>query len=136
MVCNGEIDNHHELRAWLARRGRVVEQAVDIAVIPGLYLELGESFVERLVGVFAIALWDPSHSRLLLARDPAGERSLFFAVEKETVTFASEISALVSADKLRLTLCPSALHEYLRTGVFLAPISPFVEVQKVLPAGN
>jgi asparagine synthase (glutamine-hydrolysing) len=134
VVCNGEIDNHYELRAWLARRGRVVKQAVDIAVIPGLYLELGEAFVERLVGVFAIAVWDPRHSRLLLARDRAGERSLFFAVEKGNVTFASEISALASEGKLRLTLCPSALHEYLRIGVFLAPMSPFVEVQKVLPA--
>ena len=134
VVCNGEIDNHHELRAWLARRGRVVKQAVDIAVIPGLYLELGEAFVERLVGVFAIAVWDPRHSRLSLARDRAGERSLFFAVEKGNVTFASEISALASGGKLRLTLCSSALREYLRIGVFLAPMSPFVEVQKVLPA--
>jgi asparagine synthase (glutamine-hydrolysing) len=134
VVCNGEIDNHHELRAWLARRGRVVKQGVDIAVIPGLYLELGEAFVERLVGVFAIAVWDPRHSRLLLTRDRAGERSLFFAVEEGTVTFASEISPLALEGKLRLTVCPSALREYLRIGVFLAPMSPFVEVQKVLPA--
>src|SRR5260370_314111 len=53
-VCNGEIDNHQELRRWLESRGRTVELATDIAVIPGLYLELGESFVERLVGVFAV----------------------------------------------------------------------------------
>jgi len=134
VVCNGEIDNHHELRGWLAQRGRVVKQAVDIAVIPSLYLELGEGFVERLVGVFSLAVWDPRHSRLLLARDRGGERSLFFTLEKESVTFASEISALASGGKLRLTLCPSALREYLRTGVFLAPMSPFVEVQKVSPA--
>jgi len=50
VACNGEIDNHHELRAWLADRGRNVAQATDVAVIPGLYLELGEAFVERLVG--------------------------------------------------------------------------------------
>ena len=134
VVCNGEIDNHHELRAWLARRGRVVKQGVDIAVIPGLYLELGEAFVERLVGVFAIAVWDLRHSRLLLARDRAGERSLFFTVDKGNVAFASEISPLALEGNLRLTVCPSALREYLRTGVFLAPTSPFVEVQKVLPA--
>src|SRR5215831_11874116 len=58
-VCNGEIDNHQELRAWLAERGRPVRQATDVAVIPGLYLELGEAFVGRLIGAFAIALWDP-----------------------------------------------------------------------------
>lgn len=134
VVCNGEIDNHQELRAWLAERGRIVKQAVDIAVIPELYLELGEAFVERLVGVFAIAVWDPRHSRLLLARDRAGERSLFFAVKNETVAFATEVSALVSEGTFQPTLCPTALCEYLQTGVFLAPNSPFTEVQKVLPA--
>ena len=46
-VCNGEIDNHKELRAWLAERGRPVQQATDVAVIPGLFLELGEAFASR-----------------------------------------------------------------------------------------
>lgn len=133
VVCNGEIDNHQELRVWLAQRGRIVKQAVDIAVIPSLYLELGEAFVERLVGVFAIAVWDPRNSRLLLARDRAGERSLFFAVENKTATFATEVSSLASAGTFQPTICPPALCEYLRTGVFLAPSSPFAEIQKVLP---
>src|SRR5204862_5217923 len=83
VACNGEIDNHHELRAWLEARGRNVAQATDIAVIPGLYLELGESFVGRLIGAFAVAIWDPRIGRLLLARDRAGERPLFFATSGE-----------------------------------------------------
>lgn len=134
VVCNGEIDNHQELREWLARRGRIVKQAVDIAVIPDLYLELGEAFVEKLVGVFAIAIWDPRHSRLLLARDRAGERSLFFAADKNSASFATEVSALAAEGTFRPTLSKPALCEYLQTGVFLAPRSPFTEVQKVLPA--
>ena len=48
-VCNGEIDNHRELARWLADRGRPVQQATDVAVIPGLYLELGEAFASQLV---------------------------------------------------------------------------------------
>jgi len=63
VVCNGEIDNHVELRAWLLERGHRVESDTDIAVIPGLYLHLGEAFVERLTGVFAIAVWDPRVGR-------------------------------------------------------------------------
>ena len=58
-VCNGEIDNHRELGRWLAERGRPVRQETDVAVIPGLYLEFGEAFANRLVGAFAIAVWDP-----------------------------------------------------------------------------
>ena len=52
-VCNGEIDNHRELRTWLAGRGRPVTQDTDVAVIPGLYAELGEAFVSRLIGEMA-----------------------------------------------------------------------------------
>ena len=71
-VCNGEIDNHRELARWLADRGRPVLQSTDVAVIPGLYLELGEAFASRLVGAFAIAVWDPRNQRLTLVRDRAG----------------------------------------------------------------
>ena len=56
MACNGEIDNHLELRKWLLDRGRTVQQSTDVAVIPGMYLELGDAFVERLKGAFAIAI--------------------------------------------------------------------------------
>jgi asparagine synthase (glutamine-hydrolysing) len=71
-VCNGEVDNHHELRRWLAERGRPVLRKTDVAVIPGLFLELGEGFVRKLAGAFAIAVWDPRTRKLTLARDRAG----------------------------------------------------------------
>lgn len=72
VVCNGEIDNHKELRRWLEGRGRSVPAGSDVEVLPGLYLELGDAFVERLAGAFALAVWDPRSRRLLLARDRAG----------------------------------------------------------------
>ena len=59
VACNGEIDNHRELRAWLEARGHVIPQETDIAVIPALYLEHGEAFAEHLIGAFAVAVWDP-----------------------------------------------------------------------------
>jgi len=71
VACNGEIDNHKELRAWLTGRGHVIPLETDIAVIPGLYLEHGESFAEHLVGAFAVAVWDPRVPCVILARDPA-----------------------------------------------------------------
>lgn len=133
-VCNGEIDNHRELRAWLAARGRPVALATDVAVIPGLYLELGERLVERLVGAFAIALWDPRAGRLLLARDRAGERPLFYSVGDAAVHFATEVSALAANPTGRLTADRGALAGYLRFGYFTAPDTPFAEIRKVAPA--
>src|ERR1043166_6457482 len=103
-VCNGEIDNHRELRAWLAERGRSVPAETDVAVIPGLYLELGADFVSRLAGSFAVALWDPARELLLLARDRAGERPLFFAAQGDELTFATELAALVAGQRLKVRL--------------------------------
>jgi asparagine synthase (glutamine-hydrolysing) len=134
MVCNGEIDNHHELRAWLLDRGRIVEQSTDVAIIPALYLELGEIFVQRLKGAFAIAIWDPRTEKLLLARDRAGERPLFFSVNGGNVAFASLIAALSSSVPGILDINKKAMHGYLQAGYFVAPETPFDDVQKVLPA--
>jgi asparagine synthase (glutamine-hydrolysing) len=132
-VCNGEIDNHRELRAWLAERGRPVQGQTDVAVIPGLYLELGEGFVSRLVGAFAIAVWNPQSGQLILARDRAGERPLFFATRNGQVIFATEIAAVVSQSRLPVKLERAALGTYLQFGIFKSPSTPFTEIQKVAP---
>lgn len=137
VACNGEIDNAPELRRWLAARGRHVDETTDVAVIPALYLELGGEFVRRLAGAFAVAVWDPRGPRLLLARDRAGERPLFFQAGDGWVRFATEIAAMVGpdfADGDPPDPDPESLAAYLRFGFFAAPSSPFREVRKVGPA--
>ena len=133
IACNGEIDNHQELRAWLLDKGRTVEQSTDVAVIPGLYLELGEAFVERLKGAFALAIWDPRTKKLLLARDRAGERPLFYSINNGIIAFASLIAALVSPGSHAFDISPNAVHGYLQSGFFAAPETPFKNIQKVSP---
>jgi len=132
-VCNGEIDNHDELRSFLADRGVTVEQETDVAVLPALYLALGDTMVERLRGAFAIAIWDPRHDRLVLARDRAGERPLFFEASESGVRFASVLSALAIAREEMLEPAVSALHDFVQLGVFRAPHTPFRGVEKVAP---
>jgi len=132
-VCNGEIDNHRELRRWLADRGRSVTAATDIAVIPQLYLELGAEFVSRLVGAFALAVWDPREERLLLARDRVGERSLFFADGPDGWSFATELAAFASGPLTELTLDQGALQSYLQFGIFPSPKAPFSQINKIAP---
>lgn len=136
-VCNGEIDNHKELRRWLAERGRSVEQATDVAVIPGMYLELGAAFAKKLIGAFAIAIWDPREHRLILVRDPAGERPLFYTQTEATgdVIFATEIAGIVSEGKLPVEMDQAALQRYLQFGLFASPASPVANVRKVPPGG-
>jgi asparagine synthase (glutamine-hydrolysing) len=132
-VCNGEIDNHRELRRWLETRGRMVRHQTDVAVIPGLYLEEGEDFVRQLVGAFAIGLWDPRKRQLILARDRAGERPLFFTQSVGEIIFATELSALTVGGVWPLRLDESALRQYLQFGSFPSPQTPFAEARKIAP---
>lgn len=132
-VCNGEIDNHAELRQWLAGRQRSVPGASDVSVIIPLYRELGPQFVERLEGTFALALWDPRSAQLLLARDRAGEHSLFFAVRSGEVRFASELGALAASEAGDFVPNGAAIRVYLQDGCFLDGASAFADVHKVRP---
>ncbi|MGB6545751.1 MAG: asparagine synthase (glutamine-hydrolyzing) [Candidatus Acidiferrales bacterium] len=132
-VCNGEIDNHLELKQWLASRGRNVDAATDVAVLPGLFLELGASFVERLVGAFAIGLWSERDGVLLLARDRAGERPLHVIVSERGAQFASELAALAAGAREPLAADTQALRGYLSAGFFPAPHDPFRGVRRVAP---
>src|SRR5262249_7922760 len=125
VVCNGEIDNHRELRRWLETRGRPVQAQTDVAVIPGMYLELGEAFAAKLAGAFAIAVWDPRERRLILVRDRAGERPLFLASTQEGTIFATEIAGIVSGAKLPVAFARDALWRYLQFGMFASPDTPF-----------
>lgn len=134
VVCNGEIDNHRELRAWLKGRGRTVDQAADVAVLPGLYLELGEDFVSRLSGMFGLAVWDPRTQRLLLARDRAGERSLFFTVRNGGVVVASELAAIAAEGSTPLEPDMAGLRQYLQYGIFRSPATPLRGVERLGPA--
>jgi len=134
VVCNGEIDNHPELKAFLASHGRTVSAKNDVAVIADLYALLGAECVERLKGAFALAIWDPVRQQLLLARDRAGERPLFYAADENGVSFASEIASLVTALGRPLPKDMQGIRDYLQRGYFGAPQSPFRNIRKVRPA--
>lgn len=132
-ACNGEIDNHRELRAWLEKRGHRIARSTDVAVIPALYFEMGTAFVEHLCGVFAIALWDPNQRRLILARDRVGERYLYYTRIDDTIFFASELAALNAGQRHLPEIDYTAVGHYLKAGFYPAPGSPFVDIYKVQP---
>ena len=79
-VVNGELYNYRELRSDLEAKGHTFRGVGDVEVVPHLYEEHGERFVEHLRGMFAIALWDESNATAsLLARDRFGIKPLYLA---------------------------------------------------------
>lgn len=134
VVCNGELDNYRGLRQWLSSRGRTVPGDSDVDILPALYLELGEKFVEVIEGPFAIALWDTREKKLLLARDRVGERPLFYFKDGEQVVFATELAALALGSPEPLVVDSGALQGYQRFGRFSAPDSPLKGIHKLAPS--
>jgi asparagine synthase (glutamine-hydrolysing) len=133
-VFNGEIYNFLELRSELLRRGHRFATRSDTEVMIHLYEEYGDAFVERLQGMFAVALWDERRERLVLARDRLGIKPLFWMVHDGALLFGSEIKVLLAADVPR-RVDPAALHDYLSFDYVPGPRTMFEGIQK-LQAGH
>jgi len=134
-VFNGEIYNFQELREELSRKGhRLVTEHSDTETIVHLYEDLGERFVERLEGMFAIAVWDTRTGTLVLARDRMGKKPLLYVSESDRLTFASEHASLLAGLRGRPSIDPQAVRRYLRLGYVPAPGDAFAGLQKLPPA--
>ncbi|HVK71199.1 MAG TPA: asparagine synthase (glutamine-hydrolyzing) [Polyangium sp.] len=133
VLVNGEIYNHHELRQGLAERHRF-RSHVDGEVLVHLYEERGIDFVKELRGMFAFALYDRKKRRLVLGRDRAGQKPMFYQWSQGTLRFGSEIKPLLR-DGDKPPVCRAALADYLRFGYVPSPRTILEGVHK-LPAGS
>ena len=135
IVFNGEIFNYIELRAALVAQGHHFYTQSDTEVIVHLYDRYGDKFVDHLNGQFAIALWDARRRRLVLARDRAGIRPLFYTKARGRIWFASEIKSLLAVLPERANLHVRGLVEALS---FWAPADPDTLFEDVLslPPGH
>ena len=134
LVFNGEIYNHRSLRGLLEDRGHAFRSRSDTEVILRSYLEWGHGAVDRLEGMFAFGLWDSVRQCLLLARDRAGQKPLFYGISEDRLWFASEIKAL-SAGGFPLRPSPDRLPEYLTYGYVPTPRT-FYQGVRHLPPGT
>jgi asparagine synthase (glutamine-hydrolysing) len=131
-VFNGEVYNFPELRRELA--GHEIRGTGDTPVIPHLYEEHGLGFVERLAGMFAVALWDASRERLVLARDRVGKKPLLWTrLPDGTLAFASELKALLRLPGVSRELDPEAIDAYLALQYVPGPGTALRGIAKVPP---
>jgi asparagine synthase (glutamine-hydrolysing) len=134
ITFNGEIYNYVDLRRELLGRGHIFRSNTDTEVLLYGYCEWGVSLFARLVGMFALAIWDSHCRRLILARDRFGEKPLYFTSTSRYFVFASEIKAILAAPAVKRQPDLAALHNYLTFGYTQGPGTAFSEVQRVPPA--
>lgn len=135
VMMNGELYNYREVRAELEKTGHKFVTRTDTEIIPHLYEEYGEDFVDHLNGMFAISLWDTRKEKLILARDRFGEKPLYYGVFEGKLLYASEPKALLAHPSVTAELDLDALRHYLSFDYVPAPHSIYKGISK-LPAAH
>lgn len=132
VVQNGEIFNHVELAAELGKSGHPCRSHSDTEVLLRLYEREGISFVSRLNGMFAIAIYDRREDALFLIRDRIGVKPLYVHDDGQRICFGSEIKAILEAGIPRSMDC-EAIHHYLTFNYVPQPFTAFEGVRHVKP---
>jgi len=134
VVLNGEIYNYRDLRNELESRGHRFATNGDTETIVHLYEEHGKDCVRHLHGMFAFALWDARRRQLLIGRDRVGKKPLYYALDGERLSFASELQALLEDETVSREVDLAAVDSYLAYGYVPAPATAFRAVGKLPPA--
>ncbi len=135
VVLNGEIYNYRQLRSELEAKGHRFYTKSDTETIVHLYEEYGEECVQHLNGMFGFALWDDRRQKLLIARDRAGEKQIYYALKNGKFVFGSEIKCLLQSDVVSRDIDYSALDAYLTYLYIPSPATIFRDVRE-LPAAH
>lgn len=133
VILNGEIYNYKELRKYLEGRGHFFRGSSDTEVLPHLYEEHSENLFSYLQGMFALAIWDTRKHLLLLARDRAGKKPLFYAPLPQGMTFASEMKALLAIPEIDAEPRAQGIYDYLTFGVIPGPDTIYSGIYRVPP---
>lgn len=135
IVFNGEVYNHKELKQELEKEGVNFITTSDTEVVLKAYHFWGLEFVERLIGMFAIAIYDLKVGKLILIRDRAGVKPLYYSLHNNHLLFGSELKSLVQFKRFehqdRFSVNSSA--EFLKKGWIPAPNTIYKDAYKLIP---
>src|SRR3954470_19030888 len=129
LECNGEIYNAQSIRPQYP--DYPFRSKSDVEAILPLYLERGTDAIAMLDGMFGLAIWDNRTRTLILARDRAGEKPLFYTHVGREIFFASELQCILQHPEISKELDPIAVAEYLRLGYVPEPRTMFKAIRRV-----
>jgi len=133
IVYNGEVYNYPEIKSELENYGFRFKSKTDTEVVLKAYRKWGGACVNRFIGMFSFAIFDPQLKGIFLARDRIGIKPLYYFLGKDTFIFASRLSALMVNPACPQDIDPEALGLYLDTGFVPAPWSILKGVNKLRP---
>jgi len=137
IVYNGEIYNYRELKSELQAKGYSFRTTGDTEVLLKAYHAWGESFVERLNGMFAFCIFDQSTDKLFLGRDRLGIKPLYYSKTNGRFRFASSLPAILAGGNVDTSIDPVALHHYMTFhAVVPAPHTIVKGIRKLPPAST
>jgi asparagine synthase (glutamine-hydrolysing) len=134
IVFNGEIYNFKEIRKELSSLGYSFISQSDTEVILRSYEAWGVKCIEKFIGMFSIALYDPKKNKVLFIRDRAGVKPLFYYWKDGLFLFASELKAFHKHPQFKKEIDPDALALFFQQGYIPAPYSIFKDTYKLDPA--
>jgi len=134
IVFNGEIYNFPELREGLIKKGHRFKSRTDTETVLHLYEDKGIGCIKDLRGMFAFALWDERKQKLFLVRDRLGQKPLFYSARNGSLTFASELKALLEDESISKDIDFGSIDDFLNYKYIPAPFTIFRGVSKLLPA--
>lgn len=133
ITYNGEVYNFGQIRDELTRKGHVFKSSTDTEVIIKSYEEWGMECVHKFIGMFALGIWDRKENKLILLRDRAGVKPLYYYSGEGVFLFGSELKALMRHPDFRRDIDHDALALYLRYGYVPAPYTIFKNTFKLMP---
>ncbi|MDH5669681.1 MAG: asparagine synthase (glutamine-hydrolyzing) [Nitrospira sp.] len=133
VVFNGEIYNFKELRTELESLGHVFRTDSDTEVIVQGYKQWGDDVLNRMNGMFGLAVWDVEKQRLLLARDPFGIKLVYYKIDEGRLYFGSEVRAVLQGTQEKTQVDPVSLNLFLRYRYTPSPYTLFKGVRKLQP---
>ncbi len=133
IAYNGEVYNFQEISAELAAAGVKFRGHSDTEVLLRAYQRWGAKAVERFSGMFSLAIVDENRERVILARDPCGQKPLYYIHEPGLLAFASEVKALHIFRPGMGSIDSDGLADFLAYGYSLGPHTLTAGVSKVLP---
>jgi asparagine synthase (glutamine-hydrolysing) len=135
ITWDGRLDNRADLISEL--RDSLTVNSADLAIVAAAYEKWGANCLGRLIGDWALSIWNPRERSVLLAKDPIGTKHLFYSFDNKTLTWSTILDPLVLFAGKTFEICEEYIAGWFAISVFpAAHLTPYVGVHSVPPSSS